>query len=116
MDGEVNEFWAAMEKLVAEAAVIIDRPKGSRHPRYPQVVYPLDYGYLDGTAAMDGGGVDVFCGSLPGKPLTGMIATVDLMKRDTEVKLLLGCTAAEIAAAYAFCNEGPYMKGALILR
>jgi inorganic pyrophosphatase len=116
MDGELNEFWAAMEKLVAAASVTIDRPKGSHHPHYHQIVYPLDYGFLDGTTAMDGGGVDVFCGSLPGKPLVGLIATVDLLKRDTEVKLLLGCTAAEIAIAHVFCNEGPYMKGALILR
>jgi inorganic pyrophosphatase len=116
MDGELNQFWAAMDKLVAAASLIIDRPKGSRHPRYPQIVYPLDYGYLDGTTAMDGGGVDVFCGSLPGKPLVGMIATVDLLKRDTEVKLLLGCSKEEIAVVHAFCNEGPYMKGALILR
>jgi len=116
MDNGLNEFWDAMERLVADSALVLDRPKGSHHPRYREIVYPLDYGYLEGTTAIDGGGVDVFCGSLPGKPLVGLIATVDAVKKDTEVKLLLGCTAEEIAAVHAFCNEGPFMKGALILR
>jgi inorganic pyrophosphatase len=52
-------FWQALEKLVTESELVINRPKGSRHPRYPGLEYPLDYGYLKGTKAMDGGGKPV---------------------------------------------------------
>lgn len=58
-------FWAALDELVATSTVRIDRPKGTAHPRYPSFIYPLDYGYLEGTQAADGGGIDVWVGSLP---------------------------------------------------
>lgn len=37
-------FWDAVDSLMANSKVVIDRPKGSCHPRYPHIVYPLDYG------------------------------------------------------------------------
>lgn len=33
------------------------------YPCYPDLIYPIDYGYLAGTSAMDGGGIDVWCGT-----------------------------------------------------
>jgi len=94
MDTSGN-FWLALDRLVAASEIIIDRPKGSAHPRYQDFIYPADYGYLANTQAMDGGGLDVWVGSLPGRQLTGVICTVDLLKRDVELKLLLGCSADE---------------------
>ena len=110
-----SDFWRALDKLIACSRVVIDRPRGSCHPRYPHVVYPLDYGYLENTSAMDGGGVDLWRGSAPAQKLDGIIATVDLLKRDTEIKLLVGLTEEEVQAALAFHNN-PYMNGLLILR
>ena len=40
-------FWHEIAQLAKTNVIIIDRPKGSAHPRYPQVIYPLDYGYLE---------------------------------------------------------------------
>lgn len=89
------EFWQKLDELVATSEIIIDRPRGTAHPRYPDLIYPVDYGYLARTQAMDGGGLDVWVGSLPDQVLTGVVCTVDLHKRDAELKLLLGCTPAE---------------------
>jgi inorganic pyrophosphatase len=104
--GAGPEFWAALDQLVAACSVVLDRPRGSRHPRYPDLIYPLDYGYLSGTQAGDGGGVDVWMGGSPAGGVTGVLCTVDLPKRDVELKLLLGCTPAEAQAALAFHNDG----------
>ena len=52
------DFWQALDKLVAESSIIIDRPKNSPHPKYPNLIYSLDYGYLENTTAMDGGGIN----------------------------------------------------------
>jgi len=92
-------LWDFADRLVAQSRVVVDRPRGSRHPRYPAYVYPLDYGYLDGTTAMDGGGIDVWQGSLSEKRVTGIILTIDLLKRDAELKFLVGCTAAKADTA-----------------
>jgi len=111
-----GDFWDALEQLAASAKLVIDRPKGTRHPNFPEIVYPLDYGYLKGTASMDGGGIDAWRGSLEDARIVGVICTVDLLKKDSEIKILVGCTRDEIAILREFHNEGPYMKGAVILR
>jgi len=41
-----TSFWNEMANLTAANSIVIDRPKGSPHPCYPKVIYPLDYGYL----------------------------------------------------------------------
>lgn len=108
-------FWQAMDALVASAELRIDRPRGSRHPRYPDVVYPLDYGYLAGTRSGDGDGIDVWVGSLPERRVTGAILAVDLAKRDSEVKILLCCSVDEVHLLLAFHRSGA-QSAALLMR
>jgi inorganic pyrophosphatase len=107
-------FWAKMASLVSGASVVIDRPKGSAHPRYPELIYPLDYGYLTGTHSGDGKGIDVWIGSLRNHAITGVVCTIDLEKRDTEIKILLGCSRAEQHRMLSFHNGGN--AGAILVR
>ena len=109
-------FWQAVDKLISSGKIVIDRPKGSSHPRYPSIVYELDYGYIENTASMDGGGIDLWRGSLPDAECDAIICTVDLLKRDSEIKLLIGCTEEEKQIAYEFHNRSEFMKGILIQR
>ena len=109
-----TKYWQTLEALVAGCEIVIDRPKGSAHPRYPEMIYPLDYGYLAGTHAADGNEIDCWVGSLPNRRITAVVFTVDLVKRDMEGKLLLGCTSEEIAMIAAFYDIGP-MSAYLIL-
>jgi adenine-specific DNA-methyltransferase len=75
-------------------------------PRYPESRYPLDYGYLEGTRSGDGDGIDVWIGSFPEKRATAIIFTVDLEKRDGEIKILLGCTHEEMHLILAYHRVG----------
>ena len=79
------------------------------------MVYPLDYGYLEGTSAMDGEGVDVWVGTSckwPGRsPLCGGLAE----ERDG-VKLLLRCTEGEKQLALQFQSQPPHMLALLVRR
>ena len=97
-----GKFWEALDSLVSECPPRIDRPKGSRHTRYPELVYPLDYGYLQGSTTVDGGGVDVWRGELAGAEIVGVILTVDLLKRDAEIKVLIGTSDADIRTIMQF--------------
>lgn len=97
-------FWTVLDTLVATSAVTIDRPRGSAHPRFPDDRYPLDYGYLAGTTAGDGHGIDVFLGHPEAREVTGVVCTVDLNKRDAELKVLLGCGSQDIEAVRAFLS------------
>lgn len=111
-----DAFWAALDQLMASSRLVIDRPKGTAHPRYSEMIYPLDYGYLQDTTAMDGGGIDVWAGSDPARGLDAIMVTVDLVKRDSEIKLLIGCTEEEKQLVWHQHNDSESMKGILIRR
>ena len=110
-----SAFWKSIDKLVQSSEVVIDRPKGTFHPKYPDFIYRVDYGYLRNTSSMDGSGIDVWVGS-NGKDIDAIMCIVDLMKRDSEIKILIGCTEEEKKIVYETCNETEYMKGILIRR
>ncbi len=40
--------------------VMVDRPKGSRHPKYKDMIYPINYGYVEGVFSGDGEEQDVY--------------------------------------------------------
>ena len=110
-----REFWETLDELAANSEIVIDRPKGTAHPKYPDFIYRVDYGYLKNTASMDGAGIDVWVGSGE-KKIDAIICTVDLMKKDSEIKILIGCTEKEKQIIYQTHNETEYMKGILIRR
>jgi len=110
-----ESFWTRLEALVKASELVIDRPRGSAHPRFPGIIYPLDYGYLKGTSSGDGHEIDVWRGTLPEKRFDAIVCTVDIMKRDAEIKLLIGCSTADKDTVQAFHN-GEYMSAILMER
>ena len=115
VDGYNEDFWKALDELVSNSEIVIDRPSGSAHPRFPNFIYKVDYGYLKDTASMDGAGIDVWVGSGE-KKIDAIMCIVDLMKKDSEIKILVGCTEEEKLEVYKIHNETRYMKGILIRR
>ena len=110
-----DEFFEAIDRLVESSSVIIDRPKGTTHPRYPSLIYPVDYGYLADTSSMDDNGIDVYKGT-NGNDIDSIVCTVDLLKRDSEIKILIGCTEQEKELIMKIHNDSEFMKGILIRR
>lgn len=107
-----SAFWHGMAELLVKNSIVIDRPRGTAHPRFPHVIYPFDYGYLENTRASDGDGIDLWLGSLNAvskkediKTLTGILCTFDTLKRDAEIKLLIGCTGEDIHRIQDFHKE-----------
>lgn len=100
------KFKSELEKSLLSSRVIIDRPKGSAHPRYSEYIYPLDYGYIEGTKSQDGGGIDVWCGSGNRKEVSGVLVIFDPVKKDSEIKVLIGCNEEESRAALECSNRG----------
>ena len=115
VDSYNEDFWTALDKLVNNSKIIIDRPKGTAHPKYPNFIYKVDYGYLKDSSSMDGGGIDVWVGT-GGKKIDAIMCIVDLQKNDSEIKILIGCTEEEKTIVYKTHNETRFMKGVLIRR
>jgi inorganic pyrophosphatase len=106
-------FWQALDGLGASHSIHIDRPRGSVEPTEPDLIYPMDYGYLENTVSSDREGIDVWVGSLGSSVVTGVLCTIDARKADSEVKLLIGCTPDEARQALAIHNRGS--QSALLL-
>ena len=107
-------FWTHLDKLVERYPIVIDRLKGSAHPRFPDSIYPYDYGYLEGTVGGDGHGIDIWVGSLEPKQVQAIIVTVDLQQANSEIKLITGCTDEEIETIYRYhCS---YDQQGLLIR
>jgi inorganic pyrophosphatase len=108
--------WPDWEAFIQAGAYTLDRPHGSSHPRYPDIIYPIDYGYIDGTLGTDGDEVDVFVGTAS-SGLVGLLLTTDHRRGDRECKLLYNCTPEEIYLVHGFINFDPaLMTGLLVLR
>ena len=68
--------------------VIIDRPLGSCHPEHTDLVYPVNYGYIEGLLAGDGEEQDAYIlGVLePLKEFTGRVIAIIHREDDCEDK------------------------------
>jgi inorganic pyrophosphatase len=108
-------FWRNLDRLAATSRVIIERSKGTPHPGYRNSFYPLDYGFFENTRTVDGGGIDVWDGSTGDKRVVGVVCTLDLKKRDMELKVLLGCTPEEMQII-ANIHNSENQSGLLIKR
>jgi inorganic pyrophosphatase len=64
---------------------------------------------------MDGGGIDVWRGTGTTGKIDAIVCTVDLHKKDSEIKILIGCSPAEKKLILQFHNRG-LMKAILIER
>ena len=108
-------YWDYLERIISSHEIVIESKKGCPHRRYPDRIYPLDYGYIKDTTTCDEGGIDIFVGSLTGTSIQGILCTVDTLKNDSEIKILYNCSDTEIRTAERFLNSG-YMRAMLVRR
>ncbi|MDR2066650.1 MAG: hypothetical protein LBP57_02290 [Endomicrobium sp.] len=116
MSYEKNEdFFKTLEQWIEQNGISIDRPKGTPHPRFPNLIYPIDYGYINGTKSQDGSGIDLVKGDDESLKIVGIICALDPVKKDSEVKVLLNCTEENTKTAMMMFNNH-IMKGILLRR
>ena len=89
--------------------VVIDRPLGSCHPKYKDLLYTVNYGYVPGVMAPDGKEQDAYIlgVDVPVTEFTGRVIAVIHRADDVETKWVvapegLRFTREEIAGAVAF--------------
>ena len=90
----------------------IDRPMGSRHPKYPGIIYPVNYGYIPNVFSKDGEELDVYLLGVntPATECTARIIGIVHRHNDVEDKLVaapegMGFTKEEIAEAVHFQEQ-----------
>lgn len=99
---------------------VMDRPLGSRHPRYPDMLYPVNYGCVPGVMAGDGAEQDVYVlgPTVPLETFDGVVIAVIHRFDDCEDKWVVAeagarYTAEDIRAAVAFQEK--YYRSEILL-
>ena len=92
--------------------VVVDRPLGSRHPEHGDMIYPVNYGYIEGVMASDGEEQDAYILGVdtPVKEFTGRIIAVIRRRDDIEEKWVVApegrsFTAEEIREKVDFTEK-----------
>ena len=77
--------------LGRKVAVVIDRPLGSAHPRHPDIVYPVNYGYIPNTRAGDLEPIDAYIlgVDVPVPSFLGLVIAIVVRRDDVEDKLVV---------------------------
>lgn len=109
-------FWQKLDTLYLSSKLIIDRGKNTCHYKYSNLVYPVDYGYLVDTTGTDQAPVDVFKGSEKASLVQGIVVSADILKKDCDVKLLVGCSEEEEHDILVFLNQTEFQKAILLHR
>ncbi|MCR5381907.1 MAG: inorganic pyrophosphatase [Lentisphaeria bacterium] len=96
-------------KIGSQVTVTIDRPLGSTHPKYPNLQYPVNYGYVKGVMAADGEDQDAYVIGVeePVKEYTGILIAIIHRLDDVEDKWVvapvgMSYTKEEILKQLAF--------------
>jgi inorganic pyrophosphatase len=100
-----KNYWNSLINLLKNNKIVIDRPKGTSHPKYHEMIYPLDYGYVENTKSMDKNEIDIFIGSISNESILGIICTFDKCKNDSEIKIMYNCTESDLNIVLAFLNS-----------
>ena len=81
--------------------VKIDRPAGSTHPKYPDLVYPVNYGYIEGVTGGDGEPQDAYVLGInePVPEMTGPVIAVIHREDDVEEKWVVAPAGTHISPA-----------------
>lgn len=92
--------------------VIVDRPLGTHHPKHPDILYPINYGYLPGIIAPDGEEQDAYILGInePVKEFVGRVIAIIHRFDDVEEKWVVApadttITKEEIMEQVAFQEQ-----------
>ncbi len=109
-------FWQKLDTLYFSSSIVITQPAGSAHPQYGNLIYPINYGYLTDTLSQDESGISIYKGTLSANQVNTILVAVDILKKDIEVKLLVGCSSQDEDAILRFTNQTDFQKTVLIRR
>ena len=87
----------AQSPIGLKVTVSVDRPLGSRHPEHPDLIYEVNYGYVEGILAKDGEWQDAYIlgVSEPVDSFMGEVIAVIHRRDDVESKWVVGAVGSK---------------------
>lgn len=118
LQGKKDFIAAVLRKALAASflgqivEIEIDRPLGSAHPKHPDLIYPVNYGFIPGVLGGDGEETDVYLLGVDGPVFKSSAQIIAIVHRlDDEEDKLVGAPVgthfakAEIEKSVAFQEQ-----------
>lgn len=113
LEKNLRKVQAALDPVIGRTVTVtVDRPLGSTHPSHPDMVYPINYGYVAGIMAPDGEEQDAYVVGVEEavQQFTGKVIAIVHRYDDVEEKWVVApegsCwTKEEIAALIDFQEQ-----------
>ncbi|MFV0381986.1 MAG: Inorganic pyrophosphatase [Breznakia sp.] len=109
-------FWQKLDTIYVSSEIVIEHKKNTAHPRFVNAICPVDYGFLRDTMSAEMSKIDVFIGSGDVSRIHAIMVSVDILKKDCEIKILIGCSEEETHDILVFLNENESQKCVLLRR
>lgn len=109
-------FWMKADTLFLSGKLNLTKKKGDVHDTFKNLIYPTDYGHLTDTISGSEEGISVYAGSGDRNQISGLIIAADILMKELDVKMLIGCTDEEIHTVLRFLNQTEFQKTVLIRR
>lgn len=108
-------------KMIGDiVTVTVDRPLGSHHPKYKDMYYPINYGYIESVIAPDGEEQDAYILGVdkPIERFTGKIIAIVHRYDDIEEKWVVcpeGVSFSEEEIFEQICFQEQYYQSEIIM-
>lgn len=110
-------FWQKIDTLLFSLAYEKRREPGEVHPQFSNLIYPLEYGHLiDEDDSSHEIPIGIFKGSASNRQVNAIVVCADILQKDLDVKMLMGCNAEEEISILEFLNQTEFQKTILIRR
>lgn len=109
-------FWQKVDTLFLSGNLKKIKKKGEVHDTFKNLVFPTDYGRLEDLVSHTGGGIPVYMGSGNRNKITGLIVAADILTKELDVKILVGCNDEETEEVLRYLNQTDFQKTVYITR
>ena len=108
-------FWQKVDTLLMSCTLNIINHKGEHHKKYPDFIYPLDFGYLVSDLNDDSKGIACYIGH-EHQFCNSAIVSVDILDGECFVQFLIGCNEQQEEQVLKFLNQSEFQKTVIIRR
>ena len=107
-------FWQKVDAAYISGNYQIIYKKGSKHPSYPDLVFPCDYGHVDSDNDSEKS-LKIFKGS-KGEKIDAVVVCANILERDLTSIVLVGVSEEEKEAILKFLNSNDFQKTVILNR
>jgi len=109
-------FWQKLDALYLSGDFKVTYKKGSKHPKYKDLVFPCDYGHVETLSSDTQETIKVMKGDLQDYKVGAVVVCANLLDKDVTIVLLIGMDEKKEEEVLAFLNQNDWQKTVIFRR